>query len=257
MISDSQIYIPVIAALLGTLVGALLKEAGTYFQGYREDKRMLRRVLFNQMDLWLAFRATESSWLISVILEELKNEFIKMGATPEQVDKFQMKDLRPVITLLRSANIGAPEKIMERYQQSVNDIAQIDPILAFTINNRPEIKISYEHLIEEAIKVEKRDFTLESDNEVLQVLMTANEDKIYQRTIKLIEADMNCVARKIHFWTKWRLLGTLNDFDSQAREGARDYARHLIVTLLPFFQSEELQNKVENAQEIRTEARQA
>ena len=49
---DQKVYIPVIAALVGAFVGAFIKEIGTAYQVHREDQRVLKRCLYNQLELW-------------------------------------------------------------------------------------------------------------------------------------------------------------------------------------------------------------
>lgn len=46
--------------------------------------------------------------------------------------------LTPLIGLLKDIKLAAPERLKERYQESVNQLATIDPLLAYQLSGRPQ-----------------------------------------------------------------------------------------------------------------------
>jgi hypothetical protein len=47
---ERQIYISLLTGFGGIVLGFLLTQLGNYLQSYREDKRVLKQVLFNQLE---------------------------------------------------------------------------------------------------------------------------------------------------------------------------------------------------------------
>jgi len=139
---DPKIYIPIIAALAGTLVGALIKELASFYRAYREDHRILKIVLFNQLDVWYEVKRCDTGPLILTYFERIKQRLGSEGASTEQIDEL-LEKVRPEFeALLRKVKIGEPEKLQQRYQASVDNLAQVDPILAYKLSGKPNLENS-------------------------------------------------------------------------------------------------------------------
>ena len=62
----------------------------------------------------------------------------------------------PLISLLKEMKLAAPERIKERYQESVNHLAKIDPLLAYQLSGRPQTDFNetVDDFIEKATELE-------------------------------------------------------------------------------------------------------
>jgi hypothetical protein len=77
--------IPVIPTAAGVLLGAYATQIGVFMKNSREDKCVLKRVLFHQLNLWLELWRSDFGLLISLFIEELGAALRRLGAAPEQI----------------------------------------------------------------------------------------------------------------------------------------------------------------------------
>src|SRR5919206_3854104 len=99
---ESQIYISLLTGLGGIVLGFLLTQVGNYLQSYREDKRVLKQVLFNQLDIWVEMKKADVESIVSVLTEKFRNALLRRGAQPDQVDNMLSVPIAPLVLLLRS-----------------------------------------------------------------------------------------------------------------------------------------------------------
>src|SRR5947209_10091044 len=135
---ERQIYISLLTGLGGIVLGFLLTQLGNYLQSYREDKRVLKQVLFNQLDIWFEIKRADIETVAPLLIEKFRNALLKRGAQADQVDNLLSVPLAPLVTLIRSLKIASPEKLKDRYQESVNQLAKVDPLLAYQLSGKPQ-----------------------------------------------------------------------------------------------------------------------
>jgi CRISPR/Cas system CSM-associated protein Csm2 small subunit len=76
--------------------------------------------------------------LVPILLEKFQQALLKRGARQDQVNTMFNISLTPLIGLLKEIKLATPEKIRERYHESVNQLAKIDPLLAYQLSGRPQ-----------------------------------------------------------------------------------------------------------------------
>lgn len=81
-----QIYITLLTGFGGIVLGFFLTQLGNYLQSYREDKRVLKQVLFNQLDIWVEMKRADVETLVPLLVGKLQDALLKRGAPREQVD---------------------------------------------------------------------------------------------------------------------------------------------------------------------------
>src|SRR6266478_48330 len=113
---SNPIYITLLTGLAGIVLGFILTQLGDYLRATREDKRVLKEVLFNQLDIWVEMKKADVETLVPLLLEKLQTGLLKRGAQPEQISALFAVPLPPLFELLRSLQLAAPEKLKERYQ---------------------------------------------------------------------------------------------------------------------------------------------
>jgi hypothetical protein len=234
---DRQIYIPIIAALVGIVIGALAKELGVMFQGYREDKRVLKRVLYNQLDIWFEIKRADIGPLIPIYLQKLSETLQSLGIPAETIAQLRETDFSPLFAIARSLRMGEPEKLFERYQNSINDMASVDPILAYRISGRPE----YEHLQErlEAFVRKVEEVAVQETADVQQsnfinFLKSQYHERIFQQTLDAMEKDILRVSTKIHLWTRHRAAQQIKRLKLMREQEIETETQKLVETFLAF-----------------------
>ena len=134
----SQIYITLLTAFGGIVLGFVMGQLPDYLRANREDKRVLKQVLFNQLDLWVEMKRADVEALVPMLDQKFQQALLKRGAQQDQVKAMFDVSLTPLIALLKQINLAAPEKLKERYQESVNQLAKVDPLLAYQLSGRPQ-----------------------------------------------------------------------------------------------------------------------
>jgi len=197
---DPKVYIPVIAALVGAFIGGLIKEIGTAYQAYREDKRVLKRVLYNQLELWLQFKLCDPGPYVLTAVQKL-NELISKSGIPEELVKEMTEPIqRELNSIYGEIELGNPVKLKERYQNVVDDLSRIDPLLAYNISGRIDV---------ESIMSKMNTFFDAADSRIAQSEATppAPELKLFmvcQMQEKLLKEVVSSVKSDI-YRTAWRI----------------------------------------------------
>jgi hypothetical protein len=76
----SQLLITLLTAFGGIILGFLLSQLGDYLRATREDKRVLKQVLFNQTDIWVEMKKADVETLLPLLVEKFQQGLLKRGA---------------------------------------------------------------------------------------------------------------------------------------------------------------------------------
>lgn len=234
--SDSQIYITVLIALIsglgGTVVGALLAELGIAFRVYREDKRKLKRLLYNQLDLWFELKRTDFNSLLPVVFKQIGRALEARGVPAEEVKIFTEGTPPELFLLFRSVSLGDPSKVIKRYEESVRELAEIDPILAHTLSSPPEdLQKYFDDFFGKVKEMSGGELPPGSEGETVDRLVSWSKDEALQRKLKGIKKDILAVSRRIHIWTWFRAKREFERFDKKLDVGVARQADEFVESL--------------------------
>lgn len=230
---QSQVYITLLTAFGGIILGFLLTQVGNYLQGYREDKRVLKQVLFNQLDIWLEMKRADVETFVPLLIEKFKSALLKRGAQADQVDNMMSVPLAPLITLIRSLKLASPEKLKDRYQESVNQLAKVDPLLAYQLSGKPQTDFNeiVDTFISRTVELEgKKIEEVSSDKAISSItsfLRGYNQKKIFSG----MEKDILAVAGRISYLTRFRTHRRIHELTVKLSEGAEDYIDQFLDSL--------------------------
>src|SRR5687767_1574425 len=101
-----QILITLLTAFGGIILGFLLSQLGDYLRATREDKRVLKQVLFNQLDIWVEMKKADVETLLPMLLDKFQRGLLKRGAQPTEVNAMFAIALTPLIDLFRSLKLA-------------------------------------------------------------------------------------------------------------------------------------------------------
>jgi hypothetical protein len=139
---QNQIYIAIITGFGGIVLGFLLTQLGNYLQSYREDKRVLKRVLFNQLDMWFELKRADVETHVPLIMERMRVALLNRGMPLDEVNQLSGVSLAPLISIFKSMKLSSPDAFQQRYQDSVNHLAKVDPLLAYQLSGRPQTNLN-------------------------------------------------------------------------------------------------------------------
>lgn len=233
---DREVLIAIASGLLGTVAGAFLQGLGSAFQTYREDRRTLKRVLFNQLDLLAQFRAVDISGYLPILLESLEKELLRRGAPKEHVGNLFNGMVPGLVQVLRSARMGDPAKVLQRYQDSVNDLSKVHPLLAHKLSGKADedFSVVMTQYVERAKEVLGTEEISPNDAEFIDFVTTASQDDLVRRTITSLQKDIFATAQKISFWTRFMVGREMRKFDLRVKNKSDEMAKQLVDTLTMF-----------------------
>lgn len=198
-------YILAIATLVSIVIGWFLNELSYHFRTCGEEKKQLKEVLFNLLEIWYLIKFTNTDFIkapIDMLINKLNNKFPEI-----QKNKEVSTQLRPVIQQM--AQVLMPpvvpqniDKISERYQSTVDSLSRIDPLMAYRLTGNPEI---YNYLSTIDDRLEKIKNVIESldvsaDESRLASIKTL-KPIIIEKVIKIFEKDVSAISRKISILT--------------------------------------------------------
>lgn len=230
----SQIYISLLTGFGGIVLGFLLTQLGNYLQSYREDKRVLKQVLFNQLDIWVEMKRADVETVVPLLIEKFRSALLKRGAQPDQVDKMLSVPLAPLITLIRSLKLAAPEKLKDRYQESVNQLAKVDPLLAYQLSGKPQTDFNevIDTFVARAVELEGKQIEDVNADETISFYTSFLRGYGQQKILSGMEKDILAVSGKISYWTRFRTNRRLHEITLKLSEETEKYVDHFLDSLI-------------------------
>jgi hypothetical protein len=232
----SQTYIALVTAFGGIILGFLMGQLGDFLRANREDKRVLKQVLFNQLDLWVEMKRADVETLVPMLLEKFQKALLKRGARQDQVNAMFNICLNPLIGLLKEIKLATPEKIRERYQESVSQLAKIDPLLAYQLSGRPQIDFNetVDDFIERAVELEGENAKKPSTTNVVTHFSNFIKGYGQRRMLSNMENDIVDVAREISYLCAFRTRRVLRMLTVLLAEETEKYIDQFLDSLVMY-----------------------
>jgi hypothetical protein len=130
-----------ILPVITLIFGFALAQFGKYFADRKNDRKKLKKLLFNLLELrWLLKQEIELNEKITKLIERLKIKLTtEFGA--ESADGAEY--FKPMITKILRDSIVKPEKITKienNIDNTIEELAEIYPIFAYELSGRYKIK---------------------------------------------------------------------------------------------------------------------
>ncbi len=142
--------------------------------------------------------------------------------------------LAPLISLLKEMKLAAPERIKERYQESVNQLAKIDPLLAYQLSGRPQTDFNetVDDFIEKATELEGEKAKLPSTTNAVAYFSNFIKGYGQRRVLNTMETDIIDVAREISYLTAHRTRRAIQQLTVRLAEEAERYMDQFLDSLV-------------------------
>lgn len=206
----TPILLAALPIILAGIIGFILGELKARLDTRRSDKAALKKVLYNQLELWEAIRLAEPRSILSKAFRAADKVIHKLGGQPgafeaafrETSDKDQQK-------LLDAMTFNVKEDLIEKYEQSVAELAPVDPILTYKLENKISIGVLAEvnNMIDRLIMTTDPLFLIsQSNTQLVEKMKMFYREKGSEWKIKKIKRDIRRVAWRISFRTWLRVL---------------------------------------------------
>lgn len=203
----------------GAIFGWTLNQLGQWVRTRHEDKKILKSVLFNLLETFYIFVRSDIDKYVQKITDKVKSEL----TLNEQTDEFNhfIKTLYSGII----ANTIRPElqkeiKIIEhKYQNSIETLATVDPLIAFYLSGRTNIIESFHQIdaLFDNLLVQFPGEQREMQDGVNQVLNVIKPD-IFRDTLVDLESDIKKIAWKINPYVWFKSTRTIIRLKKNANE---------------------------------------
>lgn len=229
-----QVLIPIISAALGVLLGAFAREIGVVLQIGREDKRVLKRVLFHQLELWWELNRSDFGLLFSLLNEEIGEALGRRGATPEQTRALFEGMKSQFVTIFAGSKLFDFEKLFDDYQTTVKDLAGVAPVTAYRINRRfrGDFRETINELIGRAQEMEDAVGKAPLDQAFIDRWVTDLAETSLREMISRLEEDLLNVARLVGWGTGREVRKRVKRIKSDIRDDVRDAAERILEGLV-------------------------
>lgn len=231
---DWEVLIPIVSAALGVLLGAFARELGVVVQIGREDKRVLKRVLFRQLDLWGELWRADFGLLVTLFNEEMAEALRRRGANPEQA-RAALEGVRPqLVTMFAETKPLDLKKLFDDYQETVKDLAGVAPVTAFRINRRfrGDFRETFNKLIGRAQEVEAAAGKAPLDQAFVERWVTDLSETSLREMIRRLEEDQLEIARLVGWGTGRDVRRRVKRMQADTREDVREAVEKLLGGLV-------------------------
>lgn len=230
---DWQFLIPMIPVAVGVFLGAFAKEIGVFMQVSRDDKRLLKRVLFHQLNLWWELWRSDYGHTLSVFDEELSAALQRLGAPPEQTTGLVDSVKPQVITLFTEAKMTSPQEIFDQYQEAVKQLAEVDPVTAYEINFRFSggWREKMDELVERMQEMEGAASKPPTDKTVIDRLFTRLYETSNRELIVRLEDDLLFVAQRVGWRTRRNIRQKIKDMPGRVRKDVRQIVEQMFAQI--------------------------
>lgn len=123
-----------IGAIVAAVGGGAVAEWRQGLQLRREARRMLNRVLFHQLEL--VYRLKQSK--LEPVLDEVERA-LRTRFPSEDVSALRTIFSSPVILAALREMLDIPAQIADQYQDAIEAVAEVDPILAYRLSGHDAI----------------------------------------------------------------------------------------------------------------------
>ncbi len=195
----NKLLLGFIFSVIGTAFGWILNQASQWFCARQEDKKNLKKVLYNLLEIYYIFLRSDIEKFTKKITEKI------FALLPKDQQTIQSKrDLTSIYKdfaeyLLKPELLDEFKKIEAGYQESIKTLATIDPLMAYYLSGKTSILEGFgkvENYFEQLKQTYPTEATeIESGaKQVMSILKLG----IFDETIKDLEGDILDIAWKIN-----------------------------------------------------------
>lgn len=201
-----------IFSLLGVIVGWILNEVSFLIRTRHQDKRRLKEVLFNLLEVWHYLKISNPEIIIDTLVNVVSVRYRVPNNGVSFLKEFYRDFFNDFLQNFIKKNIN---KLKKRYENSITYLAQIDPYLAYKLSEKTSI---YEYIDTFEKKIKNLEENISKDHfsfnkEELESMKSLLSSFIIKDSIKDIENDIKKIAKKINFLYGIKISKRLKKYD--------------------------------------------
>jgi hypothetical protein len=120
-------------------LGWFLNELSQWFRTRKEDKKVIKRVLYNLLETYYTFNQLNTSDLINLLTDRLLIRFPVQDQSSETKDYLNKLFTEIINGFIKDDIVDRLERIEIGYTGSIEELAAVDPITAYRLNGKVRI----------------------------------------------------------------------------------------------------------------------
>ena len=194
-----KIFYGFIFSIIGIVVGWFLNQIGQWFKVRSDQKRTLKYVLFNLLETYHLFSKSDFDTITKKIGKKVKSYIPSEEQTPQTNEYIDQVFSDLVDIYLKPHLLSELNAIENEYKNSINSLAEIDPITAYYLNGKSSILERFEQMenwmkmIEYQNPNDAREIK-KSSKDVMEII----KPNMFNETQTELEKDIKKIAFKIN-----------------------------------------------------------
>jgi hypothetical protein len=144
-------------AILSIIIGWFLNELGQWFRSRKEDKKIIKKVLYHLLETFYIFNQLNTTQLIQLITDRI---LLRIPEQQRNQFKAEFETIYPLIIkeFIQNDVTDQLNKIADAYSKSVDNLSTVDPIRAYRLNGKTKILQTFE-LFQSSYKLVTNNFS--------------------------------------------------------------------------------------------------
>jgi hypothetical protein len=220
-------------SIMGTAFGWILNEASHWLRTSREEKKVLKKVIYNLLETLHIFSRADIEKEVKYLSEKTHG---KLGAGEQQKLPKQLLETMylNLIEQLNSTELkNDVKKIEGNYHSAIDELSMIDPITAYYLSGKTEIFDRFDRF-DEFMNSAKQDIQNQI-NEPVEInnkeLLRFFRPEILNETKEILEEEILNLSKKVN-WIYWfKMKKTVKKIKKKADEGFKEKIDEIIGKL--------------------------
>ena len=201
---DWKYFVPIIS-LVSVIAGWLLNEFSYYFRRRLEDKRVLKNVLFNLLEVWHIMKADNPDLAVETMLNILSKRFPDVFENKSVLDSWKPFYRDFAEDLARQITTEEVSSVKQKYNASIDALTKVDPLLAYKLSGKLFVHRYLELLNNRVSELKIGIFNIPANENIadgpVKYLRQIVEPMILDEEIETLEGEILEVARRISLIT--------------------------------------------------------
>ena len=187
--------------ILGVVIGWLLNELSFLIRLRIKDRRKLKKVLFNLLNVYFYLSRLNIGPQVDTLFNHLK-KLLQEPLDPDLMEFLKSIIIKNAEEILNERTREKINSIKNNYENSLKDLSEVNPFLAYRLSDKLDIYYLLDNL-ESWFKKISSDLNL-PNLEIEQNLLDAFQNKILKEYLDNLEAEIKKLSLSIGFlcWIK-------------------------------------------------------
>lgn len=208
---NSSLRLGAILSALGVAFGWFLNQLGVWWRVRREDKRTLKKVLHNLLEVHHLLGRFDNKKTIEEVVEKITKDIPPKVNTKEFRNELNALVEEMIFEFLGKVTVQDLKQLEQKYELAIAELSQIDPIRSYYLSDKVKV-LEKINLIEDWVSNTSDKYSV-SENEKKKTQKEISDSlspSILGETLNELKSELKAIAWKIGLITWLRIRNLLN-----------------------------------------------